>query len=260
MIDLIRNRLNIAGATERIDPDREPPGILSVHLKRYEFAIAYCEDKRVLDAACGVGYGANHLAQVASSVTGIDIDPEAIAYGRTRFGSDRLDFQAADVVKTRFSDSHFDAICSFETIEHLPNIPAYLREMVRILNPQGIYIVSTPQVSKTNHHPHNPYHTIEFSRMDFEALLRAYFDQVEIYGQRRKQSELHYRIIQLLDYTGLRSRLPKLDRLRTAVNNALQTTTFDEMSLEDLMITKEKIERASELIAVCKNPKRCKEY
>lgn len=259
MIDLIRNRLRIEGATERIDPDREPPGILAIHLKRYDFALTYCKDKTVLDAACGVGYGAHYLAQVASYVIGIDIDSKAIDYGQTRFGSDHLSLQVADVVNTGFVNAQFDVICSFETIEHLSGIPAYLKEMVRILNPEGVYLVSTPQVSKTNNHPKNPYHTVEFSRMDFEALLYQYFDQVELYGQRRKQSELHYRMTQLLDGTGLRGRLPKLSRLRGLVNKTLRTTTFDEMSLGDMMITQEKIDRASELIAVCKNPKWCKE-
>ncbi len=254
MKDLIRNPLDIEGATERIDPDREPPGILSIHLKRYEFALSYCKGKQVLDAACGVGYGTNHLAQVASSIVGIDINPEAIAYGRARFESDRLNFQIANVMETGFLNAQFDVICSFETIEHLPNIPAYLKEMVRILRPDGFYIVSTPQVSKINHRPNNPYHTIEFSRADFETLLHQYFDQVEIFGERRKESELHYWLTRLFDVTGLRGRIPGLG-LRRFVNQALQTTPFEEMLLEDLTITKEKIERASDLIAVCKNPK-----
>ncbi len=255
MKDLIRNPLDIQGATGRIDPDREPPGILSVHLKRYEFSMRYCKGKKVLDAACGVGYGSAHLAQAAAYVKGIDIDPETIAYGQTRYQMENVTFHVMDVTKTNYADSEFDTICSFETIEHLPDIPAYLCEMVRVLSPDGVYLVSTPQVRKTNHHPRNPYHAVEFSRVDFEALLHQYFVDVEIYGERRKQSELHYQMTRLLDRVGLRSRLPRLGRLRDSINKALQTTTFNAMSLEDMMITQEKVERASELIAVCKNPK-----
>ena len=242
-------------ATERIYPDREPLGILSIHLKRYKFALNYCKGKTVLDAACGVGYGAYHLTQVASRVVGIDIDPQAIAYGQERFSSDCLSLRVADVMNTGFSDSEFDVICSFEAIEHLSNIPMYLKEIARILSPQGVCILSTPQVSKTNHHPDNPYHMIEFARKDFEALLQEYFNDVELFGQRRKQSEFHYRITQLLGFAGLRGRLPKLSQLRNFVNTSLHTTNFDEMFLDDLVITKEKIERASEIIAVCRNPR-----
>ncbi|MGK7876196.1 MAG: class I SAM-dependent methyltransferase [Xenococcaceae cyanobacterium] len=256
MTDLISNRLDIKGATERIEPERSPQGILSIHLKRYQFALDYCKGKSVLDAACGVGYGSAELAQVAASVIGIDIDSEAISYGQKRYGCHNLTLQVADVTKTGFADAQFEVICSFETIEHLPDIPAYLREMTRILEPGGTYIVSTPQVPKTDHNPTNPYHTIEFSRIDFEVLLNKYFEDIEIYGQRRKQSELHYRITQFLDFTGLRSLLPKLGKLRESVNQTLKTTTFEEMSLEDILITKDKIERATEVIAVCRKPRK----
>lgn len=255
-IDLVRNRLNIEGATERIDPDREPPGILSIHLKRYEFSKPYAFGKKVLDAACGVGYGTAYLAQVARHVTGIDINSETIAHAKEHYQTECVTFHVMDVTKTDFSDGAFDTICSFETIEHLQNIEGYLREVARLLSPKGTYLVSTPQAQKTNHRPHNPYHTIEFSRSDFEILLHQYFSEVEIYGQRRRQSELHYQITRLLDVTGLRGRLPRLDRYRDLVNKTLKTSTFDIMSLEDQVISKEKIERASEFIAVCRKPKK----
>jgi len=254
--DSVRNRLACPNATERIDPIRESIGVLSVHLKRYEFAVDYCRGKKVLDAACGAGYGSARLVRDAASVTGIDIDPEAIAYGRRHYGLARLEFQVGDVTQTSFAESDFDVICSFETIEHLDDIPAYLREMIRILNPCGTYIVSTPRRSRTTHRPSNPYHTIEFSRADFESLLQRHFYQVKIYGQRRRQSEIHYWITQLLTYTGLRERLPKFRALRESVNNTLQTTPFNNMSLDDILITEDKIERSSEMVAVCSRPQK----
>ncbi len=254
--DIVRNRLNIEGATERIDPDREPAGIISIHLKRYEFSKHYCERKKVLDAACGVGYGSGYLASAAASVVGIDIDPEAILFAQKRYQTGAINFFEMDVTKTNFDDSEFDTICSFETIEHLSDIPAYLNEMSRLLRKDGTYLVSTPQVSKTNNAPQNPYHTVEFSRIDFETLLRVYFYDVEIYGQRRKESDLHYYLTRFLDLTHLRGRLPRFGKFRDSINKALKATTFDAMFLDDILITKEKISRASELIAVCKNPKK----
>lgn len=255
MTDLIRNRLEIENAVERILPEDEPQGIVSIHLKRYQFAASYCQGKKVLDAATGVGYGADYLTQVADNVVGIDIDPVAINYGKSKYLSNNLQLQVADVTQTTFADSQFDVICSFETIEHLPNIPAYLQEMVRLLKPTGVYIVSTPQVAKTNNHPDNPYHYVEFCRSDFEALLKQYFGQIEIYGQRRHQSELHYWLIRTADLLGIRGYLARLSKLRHSANKVLQTTTFEEMSLDDILITKDKIARASELVVVCRNPK-----
>lgn len=253
--DLIRNRLAVDKAVERILPENEPQGIVSIHIKRYHFAASYCQGKKVLDAATGVGYGAAYLTQVAKSVVGIDIDPVAISYGQSKYNRSGVELKVADVTKTGLTDSQFDVICSFETIEHLVNIPAYLEEMVRLLKPTGIYIVSTPQVPQTNHNPQNPYHYIEFSRSDFEILLSQYFHQVEIYGQRRHQSELHYWLTRIADLLHIRSSLAKLAKLRHSANKVLQTTPFEDMSLEDILITKEKIERASELVAVCREPR-----
>ncbi len=253
MTDLIRNRLE-ADTVERILPEDEPQGIVSIHLKRYEFAANYCEGKKVLDAATGVGYGADYLAAFADTVIGIDIDPAAINYGKSKYNSSNLKLQIADVTQTTYADSEFDVICSFETIEHLPNIPAYLQEVVRLLKPTGVYIVSTPQVAKTNNIPDNPYHYIEFCRSDFEALLKQYFGDIEIYGQRRHQSELHYWLIKTADFLSIRGYLAKLSKLRKSANKVLHTTTFEEMSLDDILISKDKIVRASEMIAVCRNP------
>lgn len=264
MTDLIRDRLNIGNAVERILPEDEPQGIVSIHLKRYEFAASYCSGKNVLDAATGVGYGAYYLSQVcdmpkalssAYRVVGIDIDPVAIDYGKSKYRSHNLQLEIADVTQTTFADYQFDVICSFETIEHLPNIPAYLREILRLLKPTGVYIVSTPQVAKTDRNPENPYHYVEFCRTDFETLLKQYFGEVEIYGQRRHQSELHYWLIKIADFTGIRKYWGKLHKLRQSANKVLQTTTFESMSLDDILISKEKIERASEMVAVCRNPK-----
>ena len=178
MHDPIPNRLDLEGATERINPAETPVGILSIHLKRYQFALSLCEGKTVLDAACGVGYGSAYLAPVASHVIGLDIDPIAIEYAQNHYENNQLNFEIADVSQTKITDSQFDTICSFETIEHLSDIPAYLQEMTRLLKPDGVYIVSTPQVAKTDRNPCNPYHTIEFSRHDFEALLLQYFNRI----------------------------------------------------------------------------------
>lgn len=254
MTDLIRNRLETS-TVERILPEEEPQGIISIHLKRYEFAASYCQGK-ILDAATGVGYGADYIAKTrqVDNVVGIDIDPVAISYGKNHYHHQNLSLQVADVTSTGFDDSEFDVICSFETIEHLPNVSDYLREMVRLLKSTGVYIVSTPQVPITNHHPDNPYHYIEFCRADFENLLRQYFEHVEIYGQRRRQSELHYWLIKIADFTGIRKYWGKLHQLRQSANKVLQTTTFEEMSLDDILITQKKIERATEIIAVCRYP------
>lgn len=239
---------------ERIDPKNTPRGILSIHLKRYQFASNYCKNKNVLDAACGAGYGSFYLSKTATKVKGIDINEEAIEYAKKHYKAPNLEFNKTDVTKTGLERGTFNVICSFETIEHLDDINFYLNETVRLLKTDSIYIVSTPHVAKTNYSPRNPHHTIEFSRKDFESLLRSHFKEIVLYGQRRKESELHYMITRFLDITKLRGRISCFNRLRLSMNKRLDTIPFEEMGLDDIIISRKNIERATELIAVCKKP------
>ena len=82
------------------------------HVHRYAFAQGLAKDKRVLDAACGEGYGSHLLSQVAKSVLGVDIDDKTIAHARSRYGRQRnLSFQQADVTAFDGKCQRFDQGC-----------------------------------------------------------------------------------------------------------------------------------------------------
>jgi SAM-dependent methyltransferase len=234
---------------ERIVPDDEPPGIVALHLKRYLFAQPYCVDKIVLDAACGVGYGSAELGRAAKHVVGVDVDESAIAYARSRYAGGNVEFEVMDVSALRLGDASFDVVVSFETIEHLADRSAFLREVTRVLRTSGTFVVSTPNVPRTTERPDNPFHRVEYSREDFERLLGERFANVEIFGQRRLQTRRH-RAMQRLDVLGLRRRLTFLRRAAPLVG----TAPTDEVTLDGIVIEAERIERASELVAVCTGP------
>src|ERR671939_1854861 len=166
---------------ERIVPDATSPGIVALHLKRYEFAAQWCRDTEVLDAGCGVGYGSAFLGEVARRVVGVDRDEPAIAYARARYGGPNVEFRVGDVLALGFPDTSFDAVCSFETIEHVDDADAFVAEIARVLRPGGVLVVSTPRAPETTAAPENPFHRVELSRGDFEALLRRHFREVELY-------------------------------------------------------------------------------
>jgi len=236
---------------ERIVPDETSAGILALHLKRYVFAEAYCAGRTVLDAACGTGYGSAHLAGVARRVVGVDADEEAVAYARRRYGGPDVEFAVMDVAALAFPDASFDAVCSFETIEHVPDRDTFLAEVTRVLRENGVFLVSTPQVDRTTERPTNPFHHVEYDRADFERLLRARFDEVELFGQRRLQTRRHL-LLQRLDVLGLRRRLPALRRVAPLVG----TAPTAEVTLDGIVISRDGIERATELVAVCRGPRR----
>lgn len=235
---------------ERIVPDETEPGILAIHLKRYDFALPLCRDRDVLDAGCGTGYGSAHLGTVARRVLGVDRDPEAVAYARARYASDRVRFEVADLLDPQLEPRSFDVVCAFETIEHLPDAERFLGHVARALRPDGVLAVSTPQAPETTHAPENPFHHVEFARGDFEALLGRFFGDVDVYGQRRLQTARH-RLMQRLDVFGLRRRLTFL-RPAAAV---LGTRPMADVTLDGVAIDREDLARATELVALCRGPR-----
>jgi SAM-dependent methyltransferase len=234
-------------APERIVPDESEPGIVALHLKRYEFARPYCAGADVLDAGCGVGYGTAVLAEEAGRVVGVDLSQQAIGYARRRYARTNVEFLVSDVAALPLSDDTFDAVCAFETIEHLPEPLRFLREVKRVLRPDGVFVVSTPRVERTETEPANPHHTTEYSAVDFGRLLGSAFSSVELYGQRRRQTSRH-RLLQRLDVLGLRRRFPFLSGAGRVLTG---TPAMAEVTSDEIEITSA-LEGATELIAVCR--------
>ena len=132
----MNDKLEFTG--ERFTPECERE-IWYEHLHRYVFALEFCKGKRVLDAACGEGYGTAVLASQAKSVTGVDISSEAINHASARY-SDRpgVQFEVADCCDLPFEDNSFDLVVSFETIEHLEGQEKMLASFRRVLVDNGL--------------------------------------------------------------------------------------------------------------------------
>ncbi len=170
---------------ERIIPDQVDDDLYNEHISRYLFAKRYLKGKVVLDAGCGVGYGAYEARKAAKKIYGIDISKESIEYAKRKYSSTNICFEVGDVKKLRFKDNFFDVILSFEVIEHLSRQDIYLEEMRRVLKKKGLFFVSTPNkiyYSKEGR-PKNPFHTKEFNLKEFSGILSKQFKYVSIYNQ-----------------------------------------------------------------------------
>jgi SAM-dependent methyltransferase len=233
---------------ERIVPDETEPGIVALHLKRYEFARPYCVARRVLDAGCGVGYGSAFLGEFATSVVGVDVSEEAIDYARARYGGGNVEFAVGDLERLERRDGEFDAVVAFEVIEHLRHPELFVAEARRLLKPDGVLVVSTPRADRGDERPENPFHEREFAPDEFERLLRESFGHVEVYGQRRLQTGRH-RALQRLDVLGLRRRLPFVRRASRRVTG---TAAMDAVASEGVVISPDGVDDATELVAVCR--------
>lgn len=157
------------------------------HWHRYLFAQGYVDGLRVLDAACGEGYGSHILSARARAVVGIDVSPQAVAHARRRYAeTSNLAFSEGRCDRLEFPDASFDAVVSFETIEHLAEQVETLAEFRRVLRPGGLLIISTPnrKTYSDERNYQNEYHVREFYRAEFEAFLKPHFAEVHWFGQK----------------------------------------------------------------------------
>lgn len=172
---------------ERLVPGQVDQDLLNEHLARYAFACRLARGKRVLDVACGAGYGSAELARVAEQVTGLDVSEEAVEAARAAYAAPNLRFLTAPAQSVPLEDGAFDLIVAFEVIEHLADWPALLAEARRLLAPGGQLIVSTPNrdyyaESRRLHGP-NPYHVHEFDYAEFRSELEKVFPSVSLFVQ-----------------------------------------------------------------------------
>lgn len=157
------------------------------HWHRYAFARAFARDKRVLDAACGEGYGSALLAGDAREVLGMDIAEPAIAHARTRYATHaNLRFAQGDCTALTLPDASVDLVVSFETLEHVAAQEALVAGFARVLAADGVLIVSSPDKRAYSDVSafRNEFHVRELYREELLALLGAHFPFVYLYGQK----------------------------------------------------------------------------
>jgi SAM-dependent methyltransferase len=159
------------------------------HWHRYAFARRFAAGKRVLDAACGEGYGTALLGAVAAGAVGVDIDAATVAHASARYGDGaRVRFVEGSCTRLPVPDASFDVIVSFETIEHLPaaDQPPMLAEFARVLAPGGIVVISSPnkRVYSDERAYVNEFHLHELYRDDFARLLAPAFPAQRWHHQR----------------------------------------------------------------------------
>ena len=174
---------------ERFDGKTKwPPWTYHQHYARYAWACQHAFGKTVVDAACGTGFGSQMLLNAgAVSVTSLDIDPQAIR--ATHSAAPLATVLQGDVTDLPLPSASTDLYVSFETLEHVVDPEKCLAEAERILAPNGILVISTP-----NRHLNspgatvrsdtvNPFHQFELTLSEFESMLTPRFDVLEICGQ-----------------------------------------------------------------------------
>ena len=165
------------------------PEISYEHWHRYLYTTRFVKDKVVLDIACGEGYGSFLFSTSnAKKVIGVDIDEEVVRNAKNSYKNSDLEFVNGDVTSIPIESNKIDVIVSFETIEHINEHQQklFLLEIARVLKPDGILIISTPNKLTYSDLPDykNKFHIKEFYVDEFLDFLRKKFEYIELLGQR----------------------------------------------------------------------------
>jgi SAM-dependent methyltransferase len=218
------------------------------HLVVYEWIAERVRGRRVIDMACGEGYGSAVLAGTAAQVVGVEANPDAFEHARLRYGTANLRFARALV--EQFGEPT-DAVVFLQTIEHLEDPGATLRHFSSLLEQGGSVFLSTPNVltlaPKGAARSDNPWHVHEYRPAEFERLCREHFGEVEIYGlfhaRKLRLHELALRLGWDRMHAALRITKPFYDRFTPAISArdfALRRADQADM------------DRALDLLAVCR--------
>ena len=185
MGDQIKMVNKLAWTGERFIPGMRGKIALE-HVHRYLMARQLAKGYDVLDIACGEGYGANLLADVAKSVIGVDISENAIEHAKNKYTKPNLSFIVGSCAAIPLPDNSIDLCVSFETIEHHDQHDIMMLEIKRVLRQNGILIISSPDKYYYSIEPDhkNPFHVKELYRHEFEDLISSYFNKAIFCGQR----------------------------------------------------------------------------
>jgi SAM-dependent methyltransferase len=215
------------------------------HLVVYEWIAERVRGKRVVDMACGEGYGSDVLARTAASVVGVDANPDAHDHARLRYVRPNLRFER-DLVES-FSAHGSDAVVFLQTIEHVQDPGAVLEHFRSLMGEGGTAYVSTPNLltlappgaEKSD----NPWHVKEYRAEEFRALCEGHFERVELLGLFHARKLRAHEIAIRLGWDSVHKRLgltkPFYDRFTPAISAA------------DFRLAGGDLDRALDFLAVC---------
>ncbi len=218
------------------------------HLIVYEWIAARVAGLRVIDMACGEGYGSRVLAGSAASVVGVDANPEAHEHARLRYAGGNLSFER-DLIETFSAPA--DAVVFLQTVEHLSDPEAALAHFRRLVGPGGVVYVSTPNVltlaPKGAERSDNPWHVREYTASEFLRLCEEQFATVQMLGLFHARKLAMHALALRLGWDALHPRLGVTKRFYDWFTPAISVRDFALRRSGEA-----DLEQALDFLAVCR--------
>ena len=100
----------------------------------------------VLDLGSGSGWVSETLEKLGARTFTLDLSTDLLRIGQARFAHARLEprFAAGDMMHLPVASASMDAAIVMDALHHVPDVPAVLREVVRVLKPGGVFAIAEP--------------------------------------------------------------------------------------------------------------------
>jgi SAM-dependent methyltransferase len=211
------------------------------HLVVYRWIAERVRGRRVVDLACGEGYGSAELARTAASVVGVDANPEAFEHARAKYRQVTFERNMVELW-----DGDVDCVVFLQTIEHVPDPGGVLERIRELIGPDGVAYISTPNVltlaPKGEERSGNPWHVREYRPHEYRELCSRHFARVDLLGlfhaRKLRAHELALRAGWDRAHAALHITKPFYDRFTPAI------------STRDFALRRGSLERSLDLLAV----------
>src|SRR5437879_10383148 len=132
----------------------------------------------LLEVGCGEGRGIDWLMPKVENYSAIDKIIAVVEKLKAKHPEGNI--ISGNIPPLPYPDNSFDCIVSFQVIEHIKDDHTFLKEISRVLKPNGFALISTP--NRPMSLSRNPWHEREYTADELAGLAKKYFGVVDMKG------------------------------------------------------------------------------
>jgi len=244
--------MELKKTVERIVPGefktREEYLLFLRHMFAYEQALTFLEEEyKLLEIGFGEGYGAFFVNKYVQSVDAIDVHKKAVDYANEKYGSEGCSFIHYEGDKIPFKNDTYDAVVSFQVIEHIEDDHRFLQEVNRVLKKNRPVLITTPNRETRlgpDEEPWNEFHVREYSKKQLQELLSQHFNKVQVFGVRGEGN------VEKIERNRVQRKLSLYKLLPDALKRVFTSDFMAEYDTDVFYLEEEQVRESMDLFAI----------